>query len=189
MAHALRNKSIAFIVSNDGVEQVELTEPWRRVEKEGGQPVLIAPNPGEVQARNGDVEPGDTYQVDRLMSEVSATDFGGLIIPGGTTNADRLRLDRAAVDLVRSFVDHRIPIAAICHGPWMLVEADVARGKTLTSFPSLRTDVENAGGVWKDVEVFVCGAAGWMLTTSRRPDDLPAFCDAFVEQFSSDVTE
>lgn len=189
MAQALQGKTIAFLVSNDGVEQIELTEPWQRVEKEGGEPVLVAPQAGEVQARNGDVDPDDTFQVDRVVSEASATDFGGLVIPGGTTNADRLRMDRTAVDLVRAFVDHRIPIAAICHGPWMLVEADVVRGKTLASFPSLRTDIENAGGTWHDAEVFVCGAAGWMLTTSRNPDDLPAFCDALVEEFSNAVSE
>lgn len=189
MGHSLQGKTIGFLVSNDGVEQVELTEPWQRVEKEGATPVLVAPDPGEVLARNSDVNPGDTFSVDRLVSEVSATDFGGAVIPGGTTNADRLRMDRPAVDLVRSLVDHRIPIAAICHGPWLLVEADVVRDKTLTSFPSLRTDIENAGGTWRDVEVFVCGAAGWRLTTSRRPDDLPAFCDALVTEFSNDVTE
>lgn len=188
MTKALQGKTIAFLMSNDGVEQVELTEPWQRVEKEGGTPVLVAPDSGEVQARNGDVEPGDRFAVDRTVSEVSATDFSGLAIPGGTTNTDRLRMDRAAVDLVRSFVEHRIPVAAICHGPWMLVEANVLRGKTLASFPSLRTDIENAGGTWTDVEVFVCGAAGWMLTTSRNPDDLPAFCDALVAEFSSDGT-
>lgn len=189
MSHALQGRTIAFLMSNDGVEQVELTEPWSRVEKEGGRPVLIAPRAGEVQARNSDVEPGDTFGVDRVVADVSATDFGGLVIPGGTTNADRLRMDGGAVDLVRSFVEHRIPIAAICHGPWMLVEADVVRDKTLASFPSLQTDIENAGGTWRDVEVFVCGAAGWKLATSRNPDDLPAFCDAFVKEFSGDVSE
>jgi len=189
MTDALQGKTIAFLVSNDGVEQVELTAPWQRVEQEGGRPVLVAPESGEVRARNGDVDPGDTFGVDRTVGEVGATDFGGVVVPGGTTNADRLRLDTAAVDLLRDVVTHRIPVAAICHGPWMLVEADVVRGKTLTSFPSLRTDITNAGGTWTDVEVFVCGAAGWMLTTSRTPGDLPAFCDAMVEQFDNDDVE
>lgn len=185
MTDELRGQSILFLLENSGVEQVELTGPWQAVTEAGGVPQLIAPKPGSVQAFNQDVEKGDRFPVDAPVEAVQEQDFDGLVLPGGTTNADRLRLDAAAVRLVRAFVEARKPIAAICHGPWALVEADVLRGKTLTSFPSLRTDIVNAGGDWRDEEVVVCSAQGWTLVTSRQPDDLPAFTGEIVTSFAT----
>jgi protease I len=181
MADELQGTTVAFLVANAGVEQVELQAPWQAVIDAGGRPVLVAPEAGEVQAYNHDVEEGDSFPVDREVAEVSVADFDALVLPGGTTNPDKLRTDRAAMDLVRAFVDAGKPIAAICHGPWSLVEAGVLGGKTLTSWPSLQTDIRNAGGTWVDEEVFVCPAGGWELITSRNPDDLKAFTRAIVE--------
>lgn len=184
MANELNGKTIAFLMANSGVEQVELTTPWEAVKKAGGHPVLVAPDSGQVQAFNNDVEPGDQFRVDKPISEVSPSNFEGLVLPGGTTNPDQLRLDGPSMDLVRGFVEQAKPIAAICHGPWSLVEADVVKGKTLTSWPSLHTDIRNAGGTWVDQEVKVCEAEGWTLVTSRKPSDLEAFCSAAIEAFT-----
>ncbi len=180
----LTGKKIAFLVANSGVEQVELTTPWQAVEDAGGVPVLVAPEKDTVQAFTNDVEKADTFEADHAVSEVSAADFDGLVLPGGTTNPDALRLDDGAVDLVKQFVAAGKPVAAICHGPWMLVEAGVLQGKTLTSWPSLRTDIRNAGGTWRDVEASTCPAEGFTLVTSRNPDDLPAFSSAAVAAFA-----
>ncbi|MFW6597542.1 type 1 glutamine amidotransferase domain-containing protein [Propionibacteriaceae bacterium Y2011] len=185
MTDQLRGKKVAFLMANSGVEQAELTDPWEAVRRAGGEPVLIAPERGQVQAMYHDVEAGDTFDVDLTVAEASAGDYAGLVIPGGTTNPDQLRMQSKAVGLVRAFVAERVPVAAICHGPWMLVEADVVDGKSLTSWPSLGTDIRNAGGDWQDDQVVVCGANDWTLVTSRRPDDLPQFCTTLVDEFSA----
>jgi protease I len=180
----LSGKTIAFLLANSGVEQVELTTPWQAVLDAGGTPVLVAPEKDTVQAFNNDVEKGDTFQADRAVADVSAGEFDGLVLPGGTTNPDALRQDPDAVALVKAFVDAGKPVASICHGPWTLVEADVVRGKTLTSWPSLRTDIRNAGAQWRDEEAVTSSENGWTLVTSRNPDDLPAFTEAAVRAFA-----
>ncbi|CAN5212287.1 type 1 glutamine amidotransferase domain-containing protein [soil metagenome] len=180
----LTGKKIAFLLDNSGVEQVELTAPWEGLRAAGAVTTLIAPESGEVQAFNNDVERADTFTADVSVAGQSATDYDALVLPGGTTNADALRQDADAVAFVRAFVDAKKPIAAICHGPWALVEADVLGGKTLTSYPSLQTDIRNAGGTWVDEESFTCPASGWTLVTSRNPGDLDAFVAAAVEAFA-----
>jgi protease I len=179
MADNLNGKKIAFLVANEGVEQVELTEPWKAVEAAGGTPELISLEDGEVQAFNH-LNKADTFQVDKTVSEADASDYDGLVLPGGVANPDFLRADNEAVAFTRAFFEQAKPVGAICHGPWTLVEADVVRGRTLTSWPSLKTDIENAGGSWVDEEVHVDEG----LTTSRNPDDLPAFCAKIVEEFA-----
>ncbi len=179
MATQLQGKKIAFLVANEGVEQVELTEPWKAVEQAGGSPELISIDDGEVQAFNH-LDKADTFKVDKTVSEADASDYEGLVLPGGVANPDFLRMDDDAVGFVRSFFEQAKPVGAICHGPWTLVEADVVRGRTLTSWPSLKTDLENAGATWVDEEVHVDEG----LTSSRNPDDLPAFCAKLVEEFA-----
>ena len=176
MANRLEGRKVAFLVA-DGVEQIELTEPWKAVEEEGGQPEVISIKSGEIQGFQH-LDKGDTFKVDRLVADARADDYEGLVLPGGVANPDFLRADDDAVRFVRSFFEAGKPVAAICHGPWTLVEADVVRGRTLTSWPSVKTDIRNAGGNWVDEEVHV--DAG--LVTSRKPDDLPAFCDKLVEE-------
>jgi protease I len=180
----LDGKRIAFLVANVGVEQVELTEPWRAVEKAGGQPVLIAPEKDTVQAMNGDIEKGDTFDPDLAVSEVDAGDFDALVLPGGVANPDKLRTEADAVALVKAFAAAGKPIAAICHGPWTLVEADLVKGKVLTSWPSLQTDIRNAGGTWRDEQVVTSAEGGYRLITSRKPDDLDAFNEALTTAFA-----
>jgi protease I len=167
-------KKIAFLVDVEGIEQVELTEPWQHIEKAGGVPRLLAPSLGTVRGFHH-LTPADTFDVDVPYSEAVSSDYDALVIPGGVANSDSLRLNRDAVRLVQEHVAAGKPVAAICHGPWLLVEADVVRGKMLTSFPSLATDIRNAGGTWDDLEVQVCIMNGWTLITSRTPDDLEAF--------------
>ena len=184
MTDKLNGKRIGFLLANSGVEQVELTTPWEAVLAEGGTPVLIAPEKGEVRAFNNDVEPGDTFEAEQAVADASADDFDGLVLPGGTTNPDSLRQDADAVALLKAFAAAGKPIAAICHGPWMLVEADLVRGRTLASWPSLQTDIRNAGGQWRDEESVVDRDGGFALVTSRNPDDLDAFVAAATQVFS-----
>ncbi|MEU6488549.1 type 1 glutamine amidotransferase domain-containing protein [Streptomyces sp. NPDC046887] len=174
---------IAFLVAPEGVEQVELTEPWQAVKANGDTPVLVSTDSGEIQGFNH-LDKADTFPVDRTVSEVSAADFGGLVLPGGVANPDFLRTDEKAVAFVKGFFEAGKPVAAICHAPWTLVEADVLRGRTLTSWPSLRTDIQNAGGTWVDEQVKVCTSEPSTLITSRKPDDLKAFNEAFTAEFA-----
>jgi protease I len=173
---------IAFLTATEGIEQVELTEPWAAVETAGGAPVLVSTEPGEVQAFHH-LDKADTFPVDRVVGEVSAADFDGLVLPGGVANPDALRMDEKAVAFVKAFFDAGKPVAAICHAPWTLIEAGVLEGRTLTSWPSLRTDIRNAGGSWVDEQVKVCTGGPNTLVTSRKPDDLKAFCEAAVSEF------
>src|SRR3954447_17678189 len=171
MADKLNDKRIAFLVANEGVEQIELTEPWKAVEEAGAQPELVSIEPGQVQAFNH-LDKGDKFDVDRTVDEVTQAEYDALVLPGGVANPDLLRMNEQAVSFARSFFEAGKPVGVICHGPWTLVEADVVRGRALTSWPSLKTDIRNAGGVWVDEEVRVDHG----LVSSRRPDDLPAFC-------------
>jgi protease I len=184
MTNELQGKRIAFLVANVGVEQVELTSPWDHIKAAGGEPVLIAPEKSPVQAMNGDVEKGDTFDPDLTVSGADPADFAALVLPGGVANPDKLRTETEAVAFVKSFVDAGKPIAAICHGPWTLVEAGAVGGKTLTSWPSLQTDIRNAGGTWQDEEVVSSAESGYLLVTSRNPDDLDAFNEALVNAFA-----
>ncbi|MGI8693353.1 MAG: type 1 glutamine amidotransferase domain-containing protein [Geodermatophilaceae bacterium] len=179
MANELHGRRVAILAA-DGVEQVELVQPRKALTDAGAQVHLLSLEAGEIQAMNHDIEPADTFPVDRQVSSVSVRDYDALVLPGGTVNPDHLRLDEDAVSFVRDFVDSGKPVAAICHGPWMLVEADVVKGRTLTSYPSIRTDICNAGGNVVDQEVAVDGN----LITSRNPDDLPAFCATVVSEFA-----
>ena len=179
MARELEGQIIAFVVSNEGIEQAELTEPWQAVVDAGAEAHLIAPTPGQAQAFKH-LDKADVFPVNRTTAEVRVDEYDGLMLPGGVANADNLRLDKPAVAFTRAFLDGGKPVAAICHAPWMLVEADVARGRTFTSWPSLQTDVRNAGGNWVDEEVHVDGR----LVTSRKPADLPAFCPQVVDLFA-----
>lgn len=172
----LDNKRVAFLAA-DGVEQVELTEPWKKVEEEGGTPELISLESGQIQAFEH-LDHGNKFDVDKTVQEANESDYDGLVLPGGVANPDFLRGDEDAVGFVRSFFDARKPVAVICHGPWTLVEAGVVRGRRLTSWPTIRTDIENAGGTWVDEEVVVDNG----LVSSRKPDDLPAFCDKLAEE-------
>jgi len=172
----LQGKTIAFLVAAEGIEQVELTEPWKAVEQAGGTPKLLSPESGTVQAFNH-LDKADTFPVDVPVSEAGVDDYDALVLPGGVANPDALRMDKGAVDFVRNFIGSGKPVAAICHAPWSLVEAGVLEGRTLTSWPSLQTDIRNAGATWVDEEVVVDGN----LVTSRKPDDLPAFNSKLIE--------
>ena len=177
MADELQGKKIAFLAA-EGVEQVELTEPWKAVEQAGGAPELVSVEDGEVQAFDH-LDKADTFPVDRTAKDADASDYDALVLPGGVANPDFLRTDEDAVSFVKAFFEQAKPVAVICHGPWTLIEADVVRGRTLTSWPSLQTDLRNAGAMWTDQEVVVDQG----LVTSRNPDDLPAFCAKLVEEF------
>jgi protease I len=172
----------AFLVAPEGFEQVELTDPWNAVVEAGGTPELVSTEPGTAQGFDH-LDKADTFPVDKVVAEVSAADYDGLVLPGGVANPDLLRLDDTAVAFVRSFFDAGKPVAAICHAPWTLVEAGVVRGREVTSWPSLRTDLRNAGATWVDTEVSVDRGPN-VLVTSRRPDDLKAFGEAFVAEFA-----
>ncbi len=173
---------VAFLVAPEGVEQIELTEPWQAVIDAGGTPKLISTRSGKIQAFHH-LDRGDTFPVDQTVADSAVEDFDGLVLPGGVANPDFLRMDPKAVAFVKGFVDAGKPVAAICHAPWTLVEADVLRGRTVTSWPSLRTDIRNAGATWVDEEVKICDAAPARLITSRKPDDLKAFCTTFIQEF------
>ncbi len=175
---SLNGKTIAFLVT-DGFEQVELTTPWEQIKLAGAETVLIALEDGKVQGFNH-LDKGDAFQVDKSVANASADDYDGLVLPGGVANPDALRTDENAVEFVRAFFSEQKPVAAICHAPWTLVEADVVHGRKLTSWPSLRTDIKNAGGNWVDQEVVVDQG----LVTSRKPDDLDAFCSKAIEEFA-----
>jgi protease I len=184
MSNELSGKKVAFLVANEGIEQVELTEPWKAVNDAGGLPVLLAPETGKAQAFNH-LDKADTFEVDQAVGQADPADFAGLVLPGGVANPDQLRTKPEAVAFVRAMSDAGKPIGIICHGPWTFIEADLARGRTLTSWPSLKTDIRNAGGVWVDEEVHVDTSGPNVVITSRNPDDLPAFTKAIVEQFSA----
>lgn len=175
----LTGKTIAFLMAGEGVEQVELTEPWSAVEKAGGTPRLLSVESGKVQAFNH-LEKADTFDVDVVVADADPAAYDGLVLPGGVANPDALRTDQDAVTFVREIVESGTPVAAICHAPWTLAEADVVRGRRMTSWPSLQTDLRNAGAEWVEEEVVVDGR----LVTSRKPDDLPAFNEAMVELFA-----
>ena len=177
MANELQGKRIAFLAT-DMVEQVELTEPWKAVKEAGGQPELISLEEGEIQAFDH-YDKADSFPVDKTVEEARADDYDALVIPGGVGNPDTMRMDENAVEFTRQFFEQGKPVGVICHGPWMLVEAGVVRGRKVTSWPSLRTDIQNAGGNWVDQEVVVDEG----LVTSRKPDDLPAFNEKIVEEF------
>ncbi|MBA2409205.1 MAG: type 1 glutamine amidotransferase [Gammaproteobacteria bacterium] len=179
MAHTLQGKRIAILAA-DGVEQVELVDPRNAVIEAGAKVDLVSLKSGKIQAYNSDVNAADSFPVDRVVAEASAADYDALILPGGTTNPDHLRQDNDAVRFVREFFEAAKPVGVICHGPWMLIEADVVRGRKLTSYPSLRTDLRNAGANVVDEEVVTDQG----LVSSRDPHDLPAFCKKIVEEFA-----
>jgi protease I len=183
MADTIEGKKVAFLAT-EGVEQVELTDPWKAVEDAGGAPELISLEAGVVQGFNH-LDKADTFPVDHTAAEADASAYDALVLPGGVANPDALRADPDAVAFVRAFFDQGKPVAAICHAPWTLIEADVVRGRTITSWPSLQTDLRNAGATWVDEEVNVDQG----LVTSRRPDDLPAFCAKLVEEVAEGTHE
>ena len=178
MTQSLEGKRIAFLAT-DGVEQSELEQPWHELQKAGAKVELLSVHKGAIQAVRH-MDKGDTFEVDGLVGDADASDYDGLVLPGGVANPDTLRANDKAVRFVRQFFEQSKPVAAICHGPWTLIEADVVRGRTITSWPSLKTDVKNAGGQWVDEEVHVDQG----LVTSRKPDDLPAFCAKAIEEFA-----
>ena len=178
MADELNGKKIAFLTANEGVEEVELTEPRKAVEGAGAQTELLAPEGGEVQAFNH-LDKAETYSVDKVVGDASADEYDGLVLPGGVANPDNLRTHPEAVSFIRDFFSAGKPVGVICHGPWTLIEADVVKGRKLTSWPSLQTDLRNAGAEWVDEEVVVDNG----LVTGRKPDDLEAFNAKIVEEF------
>jgi protease I len=177
MAKQLEGKRVAFLFT-EGAEQVEVTEPLKAVKNAGADVDIVSVDTGKIQMFNH-LDKGDTIDADRAVSDASPSDYDGLVVPGGVANPDALRMDDDAVAFVRGFFEQDKPVGIICHGPWVLVEADVARGRTVTSWPSLKTDLRNAGAEWVDEEVVVDNG----LVTSRKPDDLPAFCSKIVEEF------
>lgn len=179
MSGSLDGRTVAILAA-DGVERVELERPRQALDDAGARTVVVSLASGEIQARENDLEDAGTFTVDQVVGDVSVDDFDALLLPGGTVNPDKLRTEPAAVDLVRDFVQSGKPVASICHGPWSFVEADVARGRRLTSFPSIRADLRNAGAEVVDEEVVTDGN----ITTSRSPDDLPAFCERIVQEFA-----
>jgi protease I len=183
MQEGLRGKKVA-ILATDGVEQIEMTEPWKALESAGAEVHLISIKSGEIQAFNH-LDKADTFKVDHTVAEAKMTDYAALVLPGGVANPDTLRSNEKAVQLVREFMLADKPVAAICHGPWLLVEADVVKGRTLTSWPSLKADIRNAGGDWVDKQV----QTDQQLITSRKPEDLPAFCAKLVSVLDTALNE
>ncbi len=186
MTGALKSKAVAFLAAAEGTEQSELIRPWETVLAEDGHPVLVSPGDGEIQLFEH-LDRGKRMPVDMSVSEAREPDFAGLVLPGGVANPDQLRTDPDAVAFVRSFFTAGKPVAAICHAPWTLIEADVVLGRTVTSWPSLRTDLTNAGAIWVDAQVVACAEGPSVLVTSRNPKDLPAFCDTLTEVFADTV--
>ena len=184
MATSLNGKTIAFLVASEGVEQIELTEPWKAVEQAGGTPQLVSTEVGKIQAFNH-LTPAETFEAEKAAEGVTASDYAALVLPGGVANPDFLRTSSAAVAFVKGFFDAGKPVAVICHGPWTLIEADVVRGRTMTSWPSVQTDLRNAGANWVDQEVVECSRGPNTLVSSRKPDDLPAFCNTLVGAFAT----
>src|SRR4051794_19692945 len=182
MADELKGRTIAFLVATEGIEQVELTEPWKAVEGAGGTPRLVSLIGGKVQAFNH-LDKADRFDVDETVDDADVASYDGLVLPGGVANPDQLRTQPKAVQFAKGFADSGKPIAVICHGPWTLVEAGVVKGRTLTSWPSVRTDIENAGGRWVDEEVHVDENGPGVIVSSRNPDDLKAFCQEIVDRF------
>jgi len=183
MPDQLKGRKVAFLAT-DGVEEVELTAPWNALKQAGADVVLVSDKSGQIQGMNHDTK-SKTFPVNVEVTSVTARDFDALVLPGGVANPDKLRTNKDAVTFVRDFMELDKPVAAICHGPWLLVEADAVRGRTITSWPSLETDVRNAGGAWVDKQVQL----DQKLLTSRKPDDLPAFCARLVELLSSAIDE
>lgn len=179
----LDNKRIAFLVATEGVEQVELTEPWKAVEQAGGLPELISTEAGKIQAFNH-LTAADTFDAEKAAQDAAVGDYAGLVLPGGVANPDNLRTHPASVNLIKGFLGAGKPIAVICHGPWTLIEANAVRDRAITSWPSLQTDLRNAGANWVDEEVVTCTNGPSTLVSSRNPDDLPAFCDTLVDVFA-----
>jgi protease I len=178
MDNKLQGKRVAFLAA-DGVDQAELIEPFNAIKNAGAKTELISIKEGSIQGVKG-MDKGDKFPVDKTVKQANADEYDALVIPGGVANPDKLRLDKDAVAFVRRFFDTNKPIGAICHGPWMLVEADVVKGRTITSWPSLRTDVRNAGGKWVDEVVRVEQG----IVTSRKPDDIPAFNRKLIEEIA-----
>jgi protease I len=184
MSDRLQGKKIAFLMANEGVEQVELTKPLEAVREAGAEAELLAPEAGEIQAFNH-LDKGDTFAAERAVGEADPSEYDGLVLPGGVANPDQLRTKDEALEFVRGFFAAGKPVGVICHGPWTLIDAGVARGRTLTSWPSLQTDLRNAGAEWVDEEVHVDQG----LVSSRKPDDLEAFNAKIVEEFAEGVHE
>jgi protease I len=180
---ALNGQKIAFLVANEGIEQIELTRPWEAVEHSAATPRLIAPKSGSAQGFNH-LDRADTFDVDETTQAADPADYDALVLPGGVANADQIRTDEHAVRFVRAMFDAGKPVGVICHGPWILVEADVVRGRTLTSWPSVQTDLRNAGATWVDEQVYVCTGGPNTIISSRKPDDLDAFCSEIVKRFA-----
>lgn len=180
---ALNAKKIAFLVATEGIEQVELTEPWDAVTQAGGRPVLVVGGDATTVQAFHHLDKADTFDADLPVSRAGVEDYDGLVLPGGVANPDQLRTVPEAVAFVKGFVDAGKPVAVICHGPWTLIEADVVRGRRLTSWPSLRTDLRNAGAEWVDEEVVICTGGPGPIVSSRKPDDLPAFTKAMADVF------
>jgi protease I len=188
VANDLDGKTIAFMTANEGVERVELTEPWKAVEEGGGRAVLIAPKDGDVQTFDH-LDKAEARTATVTTADAQIDDYDGLVLPGGVANPDQLRTDDAAVRFVQQFMDAGRPVAAICHAPWTLVEAGRVTDRVLTSWPSLQTDITNAGGRWVDEQVQVCDHGPGLLVTSRKPDDLEAFCDTAIRAFAGAAVE
>jgi protease I len=188
MTDELQGRLVAFLVANEGIEQIELTTPWGAVKDAGGQPVLVAPKRGKAQAFNH-LHEADQFDVDETSDAAKPGEIDAVVLPGGVANPDQLRLDEATIHLLQELFASGKPAAVICHGPWTLVEAGLVEGRSLTSWPSLKTDIQNAGGRWVDEQVHVCTAGPNTLVTSRKPDDLPAFCSEMVRAFAESGVE
>lgn len=176
---SLADQKIAILIAPRGTEEPEFIQPKEAVEAAGAKVTVIGLVSGQASTNNNDLDPGGTYKVDQVVSNVAADDFDGLIIPGGSVGSDKLRADESIVSFVRSFFEQEKPVGVICHGPWLLVEAGILKGRTVTSYPAIKSDLTNAGANWVDEEVVVDNG----LVTSRSPDDLPAFCEKIVEEF------